>query len=450
MEAAGLAIGAVTLVSFWETCVQGELFDVVASAQHFDEECELVRIKLDVERVRLFEWGEAVGLIKLKHSDNDLSLSIGGSSLCGVHPQLARPYKTILARDILGYIRRLFEDTEALQRHYGLQHVQGGPHPYCDDTSPRALRFIFKRAYASVQALAKVNAEKVNLRTRTQWAISDKGKFTKLTRVYSLTLNDSLADLFPGTGTITRNHLRRDIEASDEIRSLVLLERASSDDYAEFSGAARMRISVLQARASLGFSEQPLLPGNDHSEADAPVDMSPIEPAPAPAGPSSVNEYTDIHDSRHWHTMRSLLEEISDATKHILDLSRMMTENPNSSPKTEVMETAQHALLLTIHESCSECIRNLTSTGELRHSCVHHATTYDWHATDLSLPDDPPRRIRDLDLYVQRALRESTMLHMPETRRKRKRRSKAADDKVVAERREQHGELQQLLILRTY
>ncbi|KAL1664109.1 prion-inhibition and propagation-domain-containing protein [Schizophyllum commune] len=444
MEAAELAIGAVTLVSLWETCVQGELFDVVASAQHFDEECELVHIKLDVERVRLFEWGEAVGLVKLKHSNNDSSPSIGDGSLSGVHPQLARSYKTILTRDILGYIRRLFEDTETLQRQYGLQRVQGDPHPYGNDTSPRALRFIFKRAYASVQALAKVNAEKVNLRTRTQWAISDKGKFTKLTNEIK-TLNDSLADLFPGTGTITRNHLRRDIEASDEIRSLVLLERASSDDYAEFSGAARMRISVLQARASLGFSEQPLLPGDDHSEADAPVDMSPIEPAPAPAGPSS-----DIHDSRHWHTMRSLLEEISDATKHILDLSRMMTENPNSSPKTEVMETAQHALLLTIHESCSECIRNLTSTGRPRHSCVHHATAYDWHATDLSLPDDPPRRIRDLVLYVQRALRESTMLHMPETRRKRKRRSKAANDKVVAERREQHGELQQLLILRTY
>ena len=55
----------------------------------------------------------------------------------------------------------------------------------------------------------------------------------------------------------TQDSLRQDIEASDEIASLRLLQQASANDYVDISDTASERVSLLEERASLVGSEAP-------------------------------------------------------------------------------------------------------------------------------------------------------------------------------------------------
>ncbi|KAF2185340.1 hypothetical protein K469DRAFT_442349, partial [Zopfia rhizophila CBS 207.26] len=57
-EAAGLAIGVAAL---FETCV--ESFKIVFAAQDFAKDFELLNASFQQQRLRLFLWGESVGLI---------------------------------------------------------------------------------------------------------------------------------------------------------------------------------------------------------------------------------------------------------------------------------------------------------------------------------------------------------------------------------------------------
>ena len=53
-DIAGLAVG---VAGAWKTCVQ--IFDIVDSGRKYGMEYELLRVKLEVERIRLLTWGDA-------------------------------------------------------------------------------------------------------------------------------------------------------------------------------------------------------------------------------------------------------------------------------------------------------------------------------------------------------------------------------------------------------
>ena len=62
--------------------------------------------------------------------------------------------------------------------------------------------------------------------------------------------NDSLVSLFPGWTDRANQTLRDDIDASDDIRSLILLEEAAADAHVDISETASVRLEALGATAS--------------------------------------------------------------------------------------------------------------------------------------------------------------------------------------------------------
>lgn len=105
-DVASIFLGVAAL---WKTCVQ--VFDVVESGQRYGMDYELLRVKLDVERVRLLSWGEAIGL-----SDDYSNLQGAGPS----RPSLALRMDSRLQSEnvnravisLLGCIQHLFENSE--------------------------------------------------------------------------------------------------------------------------------------------------------------------------------------------------------------------------------------------------------------------------------------------------------------------------------------------------
>ena len=63
MDVTGLVFSAVSMVTVWNSCVQA--FDTIASGRRSGMDYEIIRVKLEVERIRLLTWGETVNLSKV-------------------------------------------------------------------------------------------------------------------------------------------------------------------------------------------------------------------------------------------------------------------------------------------------------------------------------------------------------------------------------------------------
>jgi hypothetical protein len=57
---AGLALSAVSVAALFTTCV--DCFNIVVSAREFGRDYELLCTELSLQKLRLFLWGESVGL----------------------------------------------------------------------------------------------------------------------------------------------------------------------------------------------------------------------------------------------------------------------------------------------------------------------------------------------------------------------------------------------------
>lgn len=273
MEVAGLAIGAISMVTAWNACVQA--FDTVSSARRIGFDHEIIQVKLEVERVRLLAWGEMVGLaiVQPGQSDPDRILD----------PRLNREDMRGTILKLLGCIQHVFNDTESLQRKYGLKRDIGATTGDSSSTlmiSPNdgqlVLSSIFKRAYTSLQKSAMVYQQKTPLKLKARWAIGDRTKFLDLVAEIR-GFNDSLVSLFPDITSKTAERLREDIDASDEVDSLQLLEQASVDGHEEIWESASMRLSNLGATAT----GAPTASLADNETETSSIKLQPVVPRPA-------------------------------------------------------------------------------------------------------------------------------------------------------------------------
>ena len=136
------------------------------SGQNYGMDSEIARVKLEVERVRLLMWGQAVGLSSVRLPEE------GVTSLGPCHPRLGRSEVTDAVMRILGCIHHLFKDTDALQRRYGLQRTSERSSasavldisPENNASSATILESVFKKAYASLQKSSRRNNRITTLR----------------------------------------------------------------------------------------------------------------------------------------------------------------------------------------------------------------------------------------------------------------------------------------------
>jgi len=240
-DIAGLVFGVVTA---WETCIQ--VFEIVDSGKEYGMDYEVLRVKLEVERIRLLVWGEAVGLSEVEKGKPSPDTRLNREDV-----------RTVVLR-LLGCIQKVFEHSERLQDRYGLRPVQ----PTIPDTeegnypptqSQLILGPIFKRAYESLRLSAKNRQRTTPLTRKTIWAVHDKKKFqTLITEIKDF--NDSLDALFPDLSSKTAHLIRTDIDQSVEVRDLHILQEATADDHEEISETASMRLETLGSTISLEVS----------------------------------------------------------------------------------------------------------------------------------------------------------------------------------------------------
>lgn len=105
-EILGTVASCMTVASLLKLCL--EAFEAIQVGRRQGIDYEKLSVRLNIERARLYTWGEAMAL-----SDEDLTSSVIGTGL------LARSPFQALVMDTLNLILRLFRDGDKLCSAYG-------------------------------------------------------------------------------------------------------------------------------------------------------------------------------------------------------------------------------------------------------------------------------------------------------------------------------------------
>lgn len=183
-DVASLVLG---VIAAWKACVQ--VFDVVGSGKQYGMDYEILRVKLEVERIRLLAWGDAAGLDKVENG------------LSSPDSRLNREEIRSTVLRVLGCIQHIFTNSERLQERYGLRQEQANALGSVDNERlPNHTQFIlgsvFKQAYVGLRRSARDRQRSTSFKQKTIWVVHDKVKFQLMvTEIRGF--NDNLLSLFP-------------------------------------------------------------------------------------------------------------------------------------------------------------------------------------------------------------------------------------------------------------
>ncbi|KAH6959344.1 prion-inhibition and propagation-domain-containing protein [Fusarium avenaceum] len=243
MEAAGLSIGAVALISLFKDCV--DLFSMITAARRLGQDAALLETKLDVERMLLLRWSERVGLLQFFNCDQSSNESLKPSNI-----PLRDPETRKIVLRVLTCIKSLLSEGEALQQSYGLQQFDPSksldPHTSSVNSSQgasasRLERFLhdFHRLKIDTQSRkgAPCSSRITDTGKKVRWVIVHKDKFNALIANLSY-FNSSLMELAPTVSPSTLSSVQEDLSHVRSIAELDVIIQASTDTQPAVKSAA--------------------------------------------------------------------------------------------------------------------------------------------------------------------------------------------------------------------
>jgi hypothetical protein len=219
-ETFGLALAVAGLFS---SCI--EAFHYFKAGQRFEEDYDILLVKLDIEKTRLLAWGNSVAILDENQRNKRLD----------DHEKLE------VVQRCLRSIERLLTDSEKL-RSYGVRNSDMPRNRSIEYLSSNSMN-LFKVAYARFRIRHTSNSFRPTLASRAKWAIYEQPKFGQL-------IND-LKDLIDGLyqimdiGRNTQDDIiLADIGLIEDLSQLRLLDAASEGSYRAYSEATKSVIAA--------------------------------------------------------------------------------------------------------------------------------------------------------------------------------------------------------------
>ena len=236
MEIVGTAASAVTLAALFKLCIQA--FDVIHAAQHQALDLKKMTVKLNIEKCRLYTWGEAMGFTSVMRSEERLEA-------------LGLLAHSDLIQEIFGLILSMFEDSRKLRDKYGCLSVEE-----IDTIQPAAV--VTGRQQISVlqQLSTSFNNFKIkstvrtkrslHVRKKTSWVVHDRKKFEFLI-LEAKSLVDGLLDITQDvfSRTAQQDAMSSRIQTIADARTLDWVSEICEVDYPAFSDAASLRADTV-------------------------------------------------------------------------------------------------------------------------------------------------------------------------------------------------------------
>ena len=211
-EVAGLTIGTVALASLLGSCI--DCMGYIDDGTHFGEDFEVSLIKLLLLQARLEAWGESVGATDI------------GNELPLLRAHWHRNVE-IVGQSLLG-IKKIFDDSDTLEKKYGLQRVGTNRRIASDPSASRTPSSAFSQIQEVFQTSIQERQKHTPLLRKTTWAIRDKKKFESLITSLAFFI-DNLEKLSDRLHVLDlqKHILESRVQQISNPDSLILLEHAS-------------------------------------------------------------------------------------------------------------------------------------------------------------------------------------------------------------------------------
>ena len=227
MAGVGEALGVIGLVSLFSTCV--ECFGYFRASQRMERDCDILMVKLDIEKTRLLVWGTTIGLF-----NNDAVQSR--------NTVFDDPSTVTLLDRCLRNIESLLTDTEKLTKMYGVTTYSSPIDREITFVSSSSMT-LFQTACRRFWGRHASTMSKPTLSSRTKWGIYKKETFQGFINDLK-DLIDGLYQIAPVPREGVDSVIEADIGSLTNVDQLRLVEAATENSYRAWSAVASSTIET--------------------------------------------------------------------------------------------------------------------------------------------------------------------------------------------------------------
>jgi len=218
-EVFGIVAGAAGLAGLFTPCV--DCFEYIQFGRHFGKDYERCLVKLDIIRLRLTRWGQAVGVY-----DDQTQAGVATQ-----HRIVATDEELQQCASILQQIQDLFEEAESTSISFRTKSEKAKRTEEIALYQPDSdLDARYRSVHLTSRVIAKKRQKGTNFLQKVSWALYNKKKFDRL--VEDLTgFIDALETVFPAeVAQLQAVICKGEVEEFEEVEKLTVLGDAAGKD----------------------------------------------------------------------------------------------------------------------------------------------------------------------------------------------------------------------------
>jgi hypothetical protein len=228
-EALGVVSSALTLAGLFKICI--EAFDLIRTMQNQEVDLKKLTLRLNIEKCRLYTWGETMGLTRPARGSKPRPLD-------------SCPFQDIV-KESLDFILQLFNNTHRLKDKYGCREADSAQALLTnrdESSTVKHLAASFGNFRISGQARDRVG----KVLQKTFWVIHDRKKFHLLIQE-AKELIDGIQDVTKGLSSITQqdNMIKSHVMNIRDVETLDMVADVCEVDHPKISDAASTRADTI-------------------------------------------------------------------------------------------------------------------------------------------------------------------------------------------------------------
>lgn len=242
-EIVGILASSLTLATLFRTCL--EAFDLVQTSRHQENDLKKLKLRLNIEKCRLYIWGKAMGL----------------TDQTGEHCAIdVVPFP--LVREILETLSQLFDNSHKVRDKYGCRQATN------EDLLLEEEQIGPLRSLAASFSNFKVRSSQIPQHSpiyqKVIWVIHDREKFRLLVSEIKGFV-DSLQDITKSSLPIVRQAgiVKKKIVKIDDAETLSLIAEVCSNDHPDIADAASSKADTISSNS---FNERQVAAWSDDVE----------------------------------------------------------------------------------------------------------------------------------------------------------------------------------------
>lgn len=217
-EILGAVASGATLAVLFKSCI--EAFDLIQTSRHQENDLRKLRLRLNIEKCRLYIWGELMGLV----DDPESNLK---RSVC--FPDVVQ--------DILQTLLELFHDSGKIEKKYGCKQAESD---YVEDTKQASPMRNLAASFSNFSVRSPQHPPQPPRTVRNfVWVIYDRKKFGIMV-AETKDLIDSLQDITSPSIPLTRQkgRMKRKILNVSDAETLSLIAEVCTEDHPDVAEIA--------------------------------------------------------------------------------------------------------------------------------------------------------------------------------------------------------------------